>query len=87
VAHGSSLPLWAPADQLFVVGACDGLYISNRENYSTVPTQQFQRATWMVVQRGHAFQHSFHITFAEPASGRTESLSLVTASHRRSPSG
>ena len=31
VIHGSRLPTWAPADELFVVGNCAGLYISTGE--------------------------------------------------------
>ncbi len=62
VVRGSSLPPWAPADQLYVVGACDGLYISNGEDYSTVPSSQYARTTWMVVERGHQFQHTFRLT-------------------------
>jgi hypothetical protein len=79
VVRGSSLPPWGPADQLYVIGNCDGLYISNGEYYSTVPSQQFQRTTWMAVERGHAFQHTFRITFNTPASGSTETLPLVVA--------
>jgi hypothetical protein len=81
VVRGSSLPGWGPADQLYVIGNCDGFYVSNGEYYSTVPEQQFQRKTWMVVERGHAFQHTFRITFRRPASGGTEMASLVTAGH------
>ena len=41
VVRGNSLPPWGPAGQLYVIGNCDGLYISNGENYSTVPSEQF----------------------------------------------
>jgi hypothetical protein len=79
VMRGRSLPAWAPADQLFVIGNCDGLYVSNGEDYSTVPSEQYQRTTWMAVERGHAFQHSYAITFGDPGSSGTESRPLVTA--------
>ena len=29
VVHGNSLPIYAPADRLFVIGSCAGLYISD----------------------------------------------------------
>jgi len=77
--RGSSLPVWAPADQLFIVGNCDGLYISNGEYYAPVPAQQYQRTTWMVVERGHGFQHTYRIAYNAPRSGRSESLQLVRA--------
>ena len=52
-ARGSALPPWGPADQLYVVGDCDGLYISNGENYSTVPERAVHHeTTWMTVERG-----------------------------------
>ena len=78
VVRGSSLPPWGPADQLYVVGACDGLYISNGEDYSTVPSSQYARTTWMVVERGHQFQHTFRLT-VRPVSGGTETMALVDA--------
>lgn len=79
VVRGSSLPTWGPADQLYVIGDCDGLYISNGEDYSTVPSEQFVRTTWLTVERGHGFQHTFKLTVNSPAPGRTESVSLVSA--------
>jgi hypothetical protein len=62
VRHGNSLPPYAPAGELYVIGNCQGLYISNGENYSTVPNQQYQRETWMTVQLGHEFRHAFNLT-------------------------
>ena len=43
VVRGSSLPPWGPAGQLYIIGNCDGLYISSGESYATVPSEQFQR--------------------------------------------
>ncbi len=63
VVRAKSLPPWGPADQLYVIGDCQGLYISNGEYYSTVPSQQYQRDTWQAVEYGHLFQHTFRITF------------------------
>ncbi len=67
VRRGATLPPWGPADQLFIVGKCDGLYISNGESYVTVPNQQYQRDTWMVVERGHQFQHTYRLVVHQPA--------------------
>jgi hypothetical protein len=61
---GSSLPGWAPADELFVVGNCDGLYVSNGEDYSTVPSDQAARKTWMTVALGPRFAHRFQVSVA-----------------------
>jgi hypothetical protein len=78
VHRGDTLPDYAPADQLFIIGECDGLYISNGENYSTVPSQSFLHTTWMAVERGHRFQHTFRVTFDQPGSA-TPGLGLVSA--------
>jgi hypothetical protein len=79
VVRGSSLPTWGPAGQLFVIGNCDGLYVSNGENYSTVPSEQFIRFTWMTVELGPTFQHTFRLKATSPGSAGTESVPLVSA--------
>jgi hypothetical protein len=79
VVRGTSLPAWAPAGQLYVIGDCSGLYISTGEDFSTVPSQQFQRATWLPVTLGPPFAQTFHVTVKTPSSGGTESVTLVDA--------
>ena len=79
VVRGNTLPPWAPADQLDVVGDCDGMYISTGEDFSTVPSEQLTRSTWLVVELGHAFQHTFSATFNGLGSARSKSLELVKA--------
>ena len=71
-SEGARCPPWAPADQLYVIGDCDGLYISNGEDYSTVPSEQFVRTTWMTVELGHDFQRTFRSPSTPPKSGGTE---------------
>ncbi len=77
LSRGSSLPPWAPAGQLYVIGDCSGLYISNGENYSTVPSQQYQRTTWLAVQLGQPFQHTFQLTVKTPRTLTRESVPLL----------
>ena len=79
VVRGSSLPDWGPAGKLYVIGNCNGLYVSNGEDYSTVPSEQYQRATWMTVELGHAFQHTFRVTARTPQPEGTKPLPLLTA--------
>ncbi len=79
VVRGNALPPFGPAGQLYIIGNCNGLYISNGENYSTVPSEQFIRTTWMTVERGHGFVHTFRVTVADPVSGGAESIPLLTA--------
>ena len=64
VRRGDSLPPWAPAGQLFNVQDCAGLYISNGERYWTDPPRQYVRTTWVTVERGTPFLHSFEVRFA-----------------------
>ena len=79
VIRGNSLPPWAPAGKLYVIGDCSGLYVSNGENYSTVPNEQYQRTTWMTVELGRAFQHEFRLRVHTPTSPETESVPLLQA--------
>ena len=79
VVRGDSLPPWGPAGQLYVIGDCSGLYISNGENYSTVPSQQYDRTTWMTVELGEPFQHTFRLSVQSPTSGGVETVPLVHA--------
>jgi hypothetical protein len=78
VVRGSSLPRWGPAGQLRVIGNCDGLYLSNGEDYSTVPSEQYQRTTWMTVQLGPAFQHIFRVAVKSHDLAGTDSIPLLS---------
>jgi hypothetical protein len=78
VVRGNALPPWGPAGELYVVGNCSGLYISNGENYSTVPTQQYQRTTWMPVELGQPFEHTFQMTVRSTESKGKESIPLLS---------
>jgi hypothetical protein len=50
VAAGYALPVWAPADQLFVVGLCNSVYISDGDE---PPNSRFGLASvWLLVERG-----------------------------------
>jgi hypothetical protein len=79
VQRGNTLPVWGPAGQLFVVGHCDGLYISTGEQYWEVPAQQFGRMTWSTVEVGPRFQHSFRVTFRVTGSTGTTRIGLVSS--------
>lgn len=72
VVQGARLPYWAPADEIFVVGNCRGLYISDGQDYSTVRKQQLQHWTWRPVGYGPGVRHRAMITFHR---------SLATAAH------
>jgi hypothetical protein len=64
IHRGSALPFWAPANEVFVVGNCAGLYISSGINFQVVPTFQIQRSTWVPVeQQGNVFNTWLDVTF------------------------
>jgi hypothetical protein len=67
VGHGATLPATAPADEIFVVGNCAGVYVSNGEDYSTVPSQDYERLVWDPVEYGPGFYNLFDVSFAGPA--------------------
>jgi hypothetical protein len=77
IVRGTSLPPWAPAGQLYVIGDCSGLYISNGENYSTVPSQQYTRTSWLTVESGQPFHHTFQLTVQVPRTLTEESVPLL----------
>ena len=79
VVRGDALPPWGPAGQLYVVGDCSGLYISNGEKYSTVPSQQYERTTWMTAELGEPFQHAFRLHVKPTESSGTETVALMQA--------
>ena len=79
VIRVSSLPPWAPAGTLAIVGDCAGLYVSNGEKYATTPDAQYKRTTWMTVQLGEPFQHTFSMAVQVPRSAGTQYYPLVTA--------
>ena len=77
VVHGNSLPTWGPAGELYVVGKCSGLYISNGEQYWADSQHQFERATWQTVALGQPFQHTFRVTLREAKAGMATQAQLV----------
>ena len=79
VVRADSLPTFGPAGQLYIIGACDGLYISNGEDYSTVPEQQFVRTTWMPVEYGHLFEHTYVMRALHTSPGGTAPVPLVSS--------
>jgi hypothetical protein len=62
IHHGSTLPYWAPAGQLFIVGDCSGLYLSTGQTYKDVPGQQLMHWTWVPVQQAQGTFHTIDVT-------------------------
>ncbi len=77
VVQSDTVPAWAPADQLRIIGNCDALYISNGEDYSTDPLAAAKKQTWQVVEYGPGLQRTFYVT--PQASTTTSVVPLVRA--------
>jgi len=78
VRHGSTLPYWAPAGQIFAMNNCSGLYLSTGNSMVDVPGQQIQHYTWLPVQQSDAFTRTIGFTFNRPVSDFTRPLTLMT---------
>lgn len=79
VEHGAQLPAWAPAGTLFEVGDCQALYISNGEDFSTVPLQAYEHATWMAADEGSPYRRVLRLAFVTGSARPTRLVPLVTA--------
>ena len=52
VHRATSLPTWAPLGSLYDVDHCSGLYVSNGNDFSSIPAEQLQHATFLPVEQG-----------------------------------
>ena len=78
VVHGKTLPYWAPADELFVVGDCAGFYFSTGQTFNTIPKQQLQHRTWLAVVETPGSLHRLKITLNEPPAALGAGVPVVT---------
>jgi len=78
VVQGKTLPYWAPAEQLFVVGDCSGFYFSTGQTFNTVPKQQLQHRTWLPVVETPGSVRRLKITLNEPPAELGTGVPLVT---------
>ena len=77
VRRGSVLPYWAPAGTLFVVGECDGLYVSTGFNYSIIPGQQLQHETWIPVEYKGGTNLALTVVFKRSVDEHTEPVTIM----------
>jgi hypothetical protein len=83
VQHGSTLPDWAPAGQIFIAGGCSGLYLSTGNDLKDVPGQRIEHYTWMPVEESPSFVHIIGFTFNGPVSQFHDPVTLMTYGHSR----
>ncbi len=68
VVRGNSLPLYSHADELFVAGNCDALYISDKTS----------DLSWQTVEQGPEVRHTLDITFHGPVADIGSSVPLIS---------
>ena len=78
VRTGATLPYWAPAEQLFAVNHCSGLYLSTGNATANDPGQQIQHYTWLPVELSPSFTHTIGFTFNRPERYFTAPVTLMT---------
>jgi len=64
VWRSGTLPAWGPADQLFIAGDCTALYVSDGEDYSTIPAQAREHLGWVPVELGSQMYDRFTAVFS-----------------------
>ena len=78
VVRGETLPSYAPAGTLFIVGDCQGLYRSTGVDYTNVPGQQIQHLTWAPVEQAPGINHTIDVKSSLPIGGLDHSVPLLT---------
>jgi hypothetical protein len=77
ILRGTTLPYWAPAGTLFVGNNCQGLYISNGEDYTGVLNQRAERRTWVVVEEGRGYAHDVRLDVQHRAASTPTTSTLI----------
>ncbi len=83
IVHSSSLPYWAPQNQVDIVRSCAGLYLSDGVHNETVPTQQAEHATWLPVEQGPGIIHQFRLTIRGSSDRLGSGTPLLTVGRDR----
>jgi len=78
VKHATTLPYWAPANDVYIIGDCAGLYLSSGDHFNTDPILQAEHHTWIPVEQGSGLETKLIVTFNTPMRLGT-SIPLVSA--------
>jgi hypothetical protein len=76
VHHGSTLPNWAPTEQIFDIGDCAGLYLSTGVNVASVPSQLVQHDNWIPLEQSTGINYAAAITVTRPIEATTAPIPL-----------
>ena len=72
------LPRYAPVGDLFATPSCDGLYLANGTDFSSIPGKALQHAEMQPVERSDAILHDLTIRFTGPLSEMPRRTPLVS---------
>jgi hypothetical protein len=78
IMRGTTLPYWAPADTVFIAGACNALYVSDGEDYSGVLDQRAEHRTWVLVEQGSGYEHKLRVIFGPPDRASLAGIPVAT---------
>jgi hypothetical protein len=78
IKSGTTLPYWAPANDVYIVGDCAGLYLSSGDHFNTDPILQAEHHTWIPVEQGSGLETKLRVTFNAPLKLGT-SIPLISA--------
>ena len=72
------LPAYAPVGALFATSSCDGLYLSNGTDFSSIPGKALQHAEMQPVERSSAILHDLRLRFDAPLAQLPRRTPLLT---------
>ena len=72
------LPAYAPVGDLFATPTCDGLYLANGTDFSSIPGKALQHAEMQPVERSDAIVHDLTVRFTAPLSQVPRRTPLLT---------
>ena len=72
------LPNYAPVGALYATRSCDGLYLSNGTDFSSIPGKALQHAEMQPVERSDAILHDLTLRFTTPLGQAPRRIPLVS---------
>jgi hypothetical protein len=66
IKRGRTLPYWAPANDVYIIGDCAGLYLSSGDHFKSDPILQAEHHTWVPVEQGSGLETKLRVTFNAP---------------------
>lgn len=81
VVHADHLPASAPLGALYEIGACQGLYLSDGTDRSSIPGEQLQHAAFLPVEQTSGVVQEIRIRLSVPSSKLDRDVTLLRYGH------